>query len=80
MREPEKLYPMPIFPLFVIGGTMLAMLLYLLSTLSSSPVQHEGRVYVPLAYGVSETSLSAEGPPQANIEFIHRTPLVLSRR
>ena len=59
MREQAKSSTMPIFPLFMIGTTMLAMLLYLVVLQSSAPTTGGGRVYVPSAYGVSEQSLKA---------------------
>jgi hypothetical protein len=58
MREQAKASAMPIFPLFVIGTTMLAMLLYLVVLQASSPSQPGERVYVRSAYGVSEPDLA----------------------
>ncbi|MBE1505821.1 hypothetical protein [Rhizobium viscosum] len=60
MRTKSEVSEMPIFPLFVIGTTMLAIILYLVASQALLPKPRGNRVYLPPAYGVSDDLPSAQ--------------------
>ncbi len=56
MRQTTKTAEMSMFPLFVIGTTMLGILLYFVAAEALSSKPRGAQVYLPSAYGVNELS------------------------
>jgi len=79
MRTKSEVSEMSIFPLLVIGTTMLAIILYLVASQALLPKPRGNRVYVPSAYGVSDELASAQATVTAS-EFAFEKPRhILSR-
>ncbi|MBB3655059.1 hypothetical protein FHX15_000258 [Rhizobium sp. BK650] len=73
MRTKSEASEMPIFPLFVIGTTALAIILYLVASQALLPKPGGNRVYVPSAYGVSDDLPSAQAMATSS-EFTFEKP------
>ena len=73
MRTKSEVSEMPIFPLFAIGTTMLAIILYLVASQALLPKPRGNRVYIPSAYGGSDVLPSAHDTV-ASSEFAFEKP------
>lgn len=66
MRHPTKSAEMPILPLFIIGTTMLAIVMYFVSIEALVPKPPGAQVYLPTGYGVTEQVMVTSGDTVAS--------------